>query len=133
MSDFTKSHISKSDDWRTPKAVYDALDAEFHFTDDPCPLGGATNGNGLLREWGERVFMNPPYSKPGPWCEKALMESRNGKIVVGLLRDDRSTAWYWDYVHGKAEERPIRGRLRFGDSGKPAPFASVIVIWRGGA
>ena len=50
MSDFTKSHIAKSDDWRTPKEVYDALDAEFHFTDDPCPLLGAENGDGLLRE-----------------------------------------------------------------------------------
>ena len=68
MSDFTLSHRSRSDDWATPKAVYAQLDAEFHFDDDPCPLGGADQGDGLLRAWGKHVYMNPPYSDPTPWC-----------------------------------------------------------------
>lgn len=27
---------SNSDEWETPKSVFDALDAEFNFTLDPC-------------------------------------------------------------------------------------------------
>lgn len=127
MSNFALSHISKSDDWKTPKAVYDALDAEFHFTDDPCPIGG--NG-GLEREWGVSVFLNPPYSNPTPWIRKAYNESLKGKTIVGLLRGDTSTKWFHDWVLGKAEIRFIKGRLKFNDT-KLAPFPSIIAIWRG--
>lgn len=130
MSDFTKSRISGHDNWATPREVYAALDAEFHFNDDPCPLYGSDNGGeGLLREWGTSVFMNPPYSNPTPWCEKAVMESRRGKLVVGLLRGDTSTRWFHDWVLPYAELRFIKGRLRFNDT-KPAPFPSIIAIWR---
>jgi site-specific DNA-methyltransferase (adenine-specific) len=127
MSDFTKSHISKTDDHATPKAVYDLLNAEFHFNDDPCPLGGIALQDGLSRSWGTSTFMNPPYSKPAPWCEKAYRESLQGKTIVGLLRGDTSTAWFHDWVLGKAEIRFWRGRINFGSG--PAPFPSIIAIW----
>lgn len=39
-------------------------------------------------------WMNPPYSDPSPWIEKAIREAANGCITVGLLPDDRSTGWY---------------------------------------
>jgi site-specific DNA-methyltransferase (adenine-specific) len=130
MSDFTKSHISGHDNWATPKEVYDGLDSEFHFNDDPCPLYGAENTNdGLVRDWGTSTFLNPPYSNPTPWVEKAYKESLKGKIVVGLLRGDTSTRWFHEWVLGKAEIRFIRGRLKFNNAG-PAPFASIIAIWR---
>ena len=44
--------LSQSVDWATPKGVYDELDREFHFNDDPCPLYGANGADGLSREWG---------------------------------------------------------------------------------
>jgi phage N-6-adenine-methyltransferase len=127
MSDFTKSHISKSDNHETPKELYEALNSEFHFDDDPCPLNGELMQDGLAREWGKVVYMNPPYSRPLPWVKRAYEESLKGKIVVGLLRGDTSTAWFHDWVLGKAELRFIRGRLNFGVG--PAPFASIIAIW----
>ena len=34
---------SQSTEWATPRAVYDKLNAEFHFNFDPCPLGGRVN------------------------------------------------------------------------------------------
>jgi hypothetical protein len=125
MSDFTLSHISKSDSWNTPKELYDALNSEFHFNDDPCPLNGT---GGLERDWGNSTFMNPPYSKPTEWVKKAYYESLNGKTVVGLLRGDTSTRWFHDWVLGKSEIRFIKGRVKF--NGKPAPFPSIIAIWR---
>lgn len=129
MSDFSKSRISGTDSHSTPQDLYNALDAEFHFTDDACPLS-ETAIDGLLRSWGGVTYLNPPYSNPGPWCMKAAQEASNGKIVVGLLRGDTSTKWFHEWVLPYAEIRFIRGRLKFGNSNKPAPFPSIIAIWR---
>lgn len=44
---------SASDRWATPKDVYDALDTEFHFNFDPCPLDGDQDGLApLFVQWG---------------------------------------------------------------------------------
>jgi phage N-6-adenine-methyltransferase len=128
MSNFIASRMS-DDNWATPQALYDALNAEFHFTDDPCPLDPNVTVDGLMREWGQVCFMNPPYSKPGPWVQRAYEESKRGKVIVGLLRGDTSTRWFHEWVLGKAELRFIKGRLKFNNS-KPAPFASIIAVWR---
>lgn len=127
MSNFTKSRISKSDSWATPKRVYDELDKEFHFNFDPCPLNDNPEVNGLLIEWGTSTFMNPPYSNPTPWVKKAYEQSLKGKLVVGLLRGDTSTKWFHEWCLGKAEIRFVKGRICF--NGKPAPFSSIIAIW----
>ena len=34
----TRDGSLENDHWGTPKALYDKLDAEFHFDFDPCPL-----------------------------------------------------------------------------------------------
>ena len=128
MSDFSLSRISGSDSWETPQELYNALDREFNFNDDPCPLRDKPLSDGLARPWGTSVFMNPPYSDPAPWCQKAYQESLQGKTVVGLLRGDTSTRWFHDWVLGKADLRFVKGRIKF--NGKPAPFASLIAVWR---
>lgn len=128
MSDFTLSRISKSDDWSTPEELYADLNAKYHFNDDPCPLGGIALQDGLSREWGTSVFMNPPYSNPTPWVKKAYEESLRGKLVVGLLRCDTSTKWFHNWVWHKAELVFVKNRLHFSERG-PAPFASLIAIW----
>jgi phage N-6-adenine-methyltransferase len=130
VTDFTLSHLS-DDHWSTPPCLYEALNTEFNFMDDPCPLHGEGKENGLKREWGERVFMNPPYSNIEPWVHKAYTESLKGKLIVGLLRGDTSTRWFHEWVLGKAEIRFIRGRVKFGKRLKPAPFPSIIAIWDG--
>lgn len=51
---------SKSDEWSTPNVVFDDLDAEFHFTLDPCATDEnhkckkyyTAEQNGLLQDWG---------------------------------------------------------------------------------
>lgn len=51
---------SGSDEWSTPQAIYDDLDAEFRFTLDPCAtdenhkctLYFTQEENGLLQDWG---------------------------------------------------------------------------------
>jgi hypothetical protein len=44
---------SQTVEWRTPSAIYDALNAEFGFTFDPCPMGAEVDGAAtLFSEWG---------------------------------------------------------------------------------
>lgn len=119
---------SASDEWTTPEETYRALDAEFGFKDDPCPLGG--NVSGLLREWGSPCFVNPPYSDIGPWMERALLEAQAGKTVVLLVPSRTCTRWWHDYALKATEIRFIRGRLKFGGAKTGAPFPSAVVIFQ---
>jgi phage N-6-adenine-methyltransferase len=125
---------SKSDDWATPAAVYRELDAEFAFDDDPCPLGELpTIGrmDGLAREWGRKIFCNPPYSQIPQFIEKARRSLMNGtELVCFLLPARTDTAWFHDQLLGRAEIRFLRGRLKFGGSKTSAPFPSMIAILR---
>jgi hypothetical protein len=52
---------SQRGDWRTPKALFRALDAEFHFDYDLCPIKPKVDG--LKSEWRNINFVNPPYGK----------------------------------------------------------------------
>ena len=48
-------NISHSDNWETPKELFNSLDAEFGFDFDPCPLN-CTDFDGLQIEWGKIEF-----------------------------------------------------------------------------
>lgn len=41
-------------DWKTPKAVYQILDAEFRFDHDPCPANYTVDG--LETDWGGLIM-----------------------------------------------------------------------------
>lgn len=70
----------------------------------------------------------------GAWTKKCYEEAQKPETTIVLLipaRTDRAS--FHDYVLGKAEIRFIRGRLKFERGGKalaPAPFPSMICIWR---
>ena len=129
---------SKSNEWATPQDTFDKLNDEFHFTLDPCATSDnhkcdrfyTLENNGLLQDWtGERVFMNPPYSKEiSKWMQK-LAES-NVELGVALVPARTDTKWFHNYVYGKCELRFIKGRLKFGNSKNSAPFPSMICIYR---
>lgn len=50
--------------------------------------------------------------------------------VVCLLPARTDTKWFHNYIYGKSEIRFIKGRLKFGNSTKSAPFSSMVVIFR---
>lgn len=119
-----------SDEWSTPKETFDALNTEFAFTDDPCPIGGT---DGLQREWGASVFVNPPYSNIRGFMDKALAEIKAGRsqTVVFLVPSRTDTKWWHECVMPYASEiRFIKGRLKFGNSKNSAPFPSCIIIFK---
>lgn len=124
----------------TPQDFYDMMDAEFHFdldvcaTDDnaKCDYYFDKEVNGLLQEWYDVCWMNPPYGRGViDWVSKAYFEARDGNAtVVALLPARTDTKWFHTYIYGKAEIRFLRGRLKFSDSVNAAPFPSMIVVWR---
>ena len=116
-------------DWKTPRALYQALDAEFHFDYDPCPVKPTENGLGS--EWGETSFVNPPYGQEiTKWIQKGYEESWKGNTVVFLIPSRTDTRWWHDYIMKADEIRFIRGRLKFDDQKNSAPFPSAIVIFK---
>ena len=132
---------SSRDDWETPKALFDALDAEHHFTLDPCSTDANAKcakhytkaDDGLTQSWGgEVVFCNPPYGRDiRKWVAKCHSEADRAQVVA-LLPARTDTAWFHDHVYGKADVRFLRGRLKFELGGvalQSAPFPSMIVRW----
>lgn len=115
---------TSTDNWATPSDMYAALNQEFSFTLDPCPLNGA---DGLSSSWaGKRVYCNPPYSDITPWLAKHI----EAELAVYLLPSRTGNGWFHDIVLPRAKEiRFVRGRIRFGGSKVNAPFDSLIAIF----
>lgn len=131
--------VSATDDWATPQALFDELNAEFHFDLDPC--ASVKNHkcaryftkaqNGLVQDWGRSiVWVNPPYGRPiGLWMAKAQDACAAGATVVMLVPARTDTKWFHD-IAIKQEVRFLRGRLKFGGCPNPAPFGCVLVVFR---
>jgi hypothetical protein len=116
-------------DWKTPKALYQALDSEFRFDYDPCPTKPKIDG--LKSDWGNVNFVNPPYGKAiEKWIQKGFEENSKGKIVVFLLPSRTDTRWWHDFIMKATEIRFIKGRLKFDDRKNSAPFPSAIVVFK---
>ncbi len=112
----------QSDCWQTPLCLFYELDKEFNFDIDLC----ATKENSKCRDFCENyledqwgfinekglyvshrlwtaahncAFMNPPYSNPEPFIQKAWEDSKYCKIVC-LVKCDPSAKWwgtFWEY------------------------------------
>lgn len=130
---------SATEEWATPDDFFRALDAEFHFTLDPCSTDDnakcakhyTKEQDGLLQDWtGERVFCNPPYGREMPrWIAKCAEHGIRGGVAVMLIPARTDTKAFHDYIYHKAEIRFIRGRLKFGGAKNSAPFPSMVVVF----
>lgn len=134
--------VSKeSDQWETPQELFDELNKEFNFDIDLCANEHNTKCEYYCTDYlaesvtitnniGEHdltldfienkvLFMNPPYSNPLPFMEKAFLDCKYNKIVC-LLKVDPSTKWwavFWDYEKHKpklgCEVRFLSSRIKF--------------------
>jgi site-specific DNA-methyltransferase (adenine-specific) len=137
-------NLKNSDNWSTPSYLYDELNKEFNFDFDPCPLMEGEledDKDGLLIEWGERNFINPPYSRKikDEFVKRAVGMSENGKLCVMLLPVSTSTKLFHDWIKPNADEiRFLRGRVKFSGVNTKGEFVknkagmhdSMIVIFR---
>jgi len=116
---------AQSDDWRTPRWLFQALDAEFAFDCDAA----ADAGNALCPAFIERVenyplhldppggsrfFCNPSYSNIEPFIRRAL---RGSALWVFILPVRTRAAWFEMLRDGeragRVEFRWLRRRVAF--------------------
>ena len=106
-----------SDEWYTPKFVFDGLGIEFDI--DVCsPIGGtgivpakkfySIEDDGLASAWGGVVWMNPPYSKPTPWIDKFL-DHNNGVALVPFSK----SKWFLNLWESDADLVALPPNLKF--------------------
>ena len=123
-----KVFLSKNtDDWATPKYIYDQAMKKGMF--DPCPLFSSVDG--LKIEWGETNFVNPPYSNLKAWIEKSIEQSNKGKKVLLLIPARTDTKAFKMLFEYGSKITFITGRLRFNEANS-APFPSMLVELTGG-
>ena len=141
MADIAVMFSSKTDDWATPQDFFDNLNEEFHFTLDPCCTEDnakcekhyTKEQDGLAQDWtGETVFCNPPYGREIPkWIKKCYEHFAEGGTAVMLIPARTDTKAFHEYIYGKAELRFVRGRIKFCGCKNPAPFPSMVVVFKG--
>ena len=105
---------NNSDNWETPQLFYNKLNDKYNFDFDPCPINSEKDG--LLMEWGNRNFINPPYSRKlkESFVHKALEQSIKGKTCVLLLPVSTSTKLFHDVILPNAKLIEfVRGRIGF--------------------
>ena len=137
------------DSWRTPPALFAAINAEFRFIgvaaaapqNALCSRFLTEQQNSLETDWLQYfcrtgfVWCNPPYSDITPWVNKATEECAKGVGTVMLVPADTSVGWFKAAQQACTEVRFITGgRLSFirADTGKPVNGnnkGSMLIIW----
>ena len=85
-----------SDDYETPRWLLEVAFPNGYF--DPCPIHGKQNGpDGLKIEWPTDcpVFINPPYSRAGPWVQRAAEHTGPVALLVPVSPD---SDWWRRYA-----------------------------------
>ena len=134
----TKQEGTSSDDYYTPKWIFDALGVEFDL-DVACPPEGplytpcnsyfTQEDDGLVQDWNGTVWMNPPYSRPKWWVAK-FIEHGNGIALLPFAKSNWcESLWNSDagmvYLQNVAFERSDMNVV------SAAPFS--LGLWAMGA
>lgn len=124
----------------TPPDFFARLSRIFRFTLDVCAIPENAKCenfytpeiDGLSQPWKGGVWCNPPYGREiGRWTSKAVEEIQKDycDFIVMLLPARTDTSWFQRDVLNKASLHFVRGRLKFGENEKDAPFPSVIAVY----
>lgn len=143
--------IEDKDEQETPRSIFEKIQktTRVQFMWDVCASEANTKiksrfwsieDDALALSWLDyfeehlpAFWMNPPYSSLPTWTRKAMLEAREGCIVVGCVPDMPSSLWYRTNVWNKAATilRPD-GRINFLLNGKPRssnPLPTCFPIW----
>lgn len=74
-------------------------------------------------------WLNPPFSKLGPWVKKAFTQSRTGARTAMLVPAGVGSNWWRDWVHGKAFVLLLNGRITFVGETAPYPKDCVLLLY----
>lgn len=107
-----------SDDWYTPKEVFDALEAVFDLdvahpeSKTMVPCKQYISSNSLEQDWEGFVWMNPPFGNQKNkylWIEKFLKHG-NG---IALFPDRTSAPWYQHFLKHADGILLVAGKIKF--------------------
>lgn len=109
----------ESNDWYTPRYIFDALGCEFDL-DVAAPLEGPLHvpcdeylcAGGLEAVWSGFVWMNPPFGHQKnklAWLRKFL-DHANG---IALLPDRSSTLWWQEAAMRSDAILAVYGKIKF--------------------
>jgi len=129
---------SKSEEYETPKEIFEPLQKEFQLELDVCATKENTKcelfltkeEDALTKNWNKNFWMNPPFGRNlKKWVQKAYEESQKGFIGVLILPVRCNTLWWHKYIiDTKAEVRFLKGETKFvgHKRGLWLPFAIII-------
>jgi len=134
------------DEWYTPvefieaaREVMGSIDLDPASCDEAQKIVQATtyytqNVDGLVQEWtAKNVWLNPPYSTPRPWVEKAIESLEAGTIecAILLVNTANSPLWTRPLWHGPYAVCLLERRVRFWRPDRPSAkgFDRDQMIW----
>lgn len=134
--------LGATDEWYTPKYIFDALACRFDM-DVSAPVGGPrhvpadawldASDDGLSHPWAGFVWMNPPFGGRNwlvPWLDRFFAHGDG----IALTPDRTSAPWWQDAAQRADAMLLIRGKTRFerpdGTIGKSP--GDGVTLWAAG-
>jgi len=145
------SHIKIEDEYETPTPIFKNACITYQIKPKLDVCGSKhhhklkkyfkKSENALAKDWKVDFWMNPPYSKVGPFMKKAYEEHKKWNVDgLILVYSKTDTKWFNKYVYNQSKKKwiaefyPIEGRIKFWKNGKktpfPAPYPSCFIIYR---
>ena len=146
MVDMNLMTSSATDQWATPQVVYDNIidhlgidpqwDLSADSTNTKCPNFIDEKQDSLVTKWpsGKVCWLNPPYGnmlkKFALKCATEFDGPNPPAKVVWLVPARTDTSWFNTLTtHAKCSKVLfLRGRIKFGNQTKDAPFPSVVIV-----
>jgi len=142
------AHNSGNNEWYTPPEFIEAARAVMGGIDcDPASSEIANEtvqakkyytaeDDGRNKEWGERVWMNPPYAQPliAEFCNALLNRVEYGDVneACVLVNNATETTWFQNLLSVSSAVCLVKGRIRFlnpdGNTGAPLQGQCIIYI-----
>lgn len=125
MKDIKACLSHKTDDWKTPKKLYDPIMKNGYIDTFKYQSENDELENNY---YNEKLYVNPPFSKLkkiSKWLEQQI---ENGNEIILLIPSRTDTEYFHNLLKYKPTIYFIKGRLHYNES-KAAPFPSMIIMF----
>lgn len=111
-----------TDEWYTPKYIFDALQCEFHLDvasprqKTHVPADNFIYEDSLEKEWNGFIWMNPPFGGRNgliPWLDKIALHGDG----IALTPDRTSAPWWQKACLQSDAHLQIAGKVKFINGG----------------